>query len=1140
MSAIRFAMRAAVALSVAAALCGCPSKSGTQGGGNEQPAPAKVTMTDAEAIEINNRGLGLMGQFDYDDALPEFQKVVEARPDLVDVKVNLMIATFNRQLDGDEANAIEMAKAILDADPQNARAHYCLGLLLYRAGQLDQAAEHYQESLRLGPGDAYAMYSVAQCMEQQGHLEAALKLYDEAITIDPLLRSSYLRASQVNRRLGNEEAANDLLMGFERLATNPQSRLIESKYTRMGPKAEAVAILTGAQPAKPLPDGPVFADGDLIRTAPAWNESRTYDAGQAGNVTVCDINGDAIPDLFFAGAKTPISLAEYDAIGNVVLLGTANGTFSLALDHPLANVPCVTAALWGDLDNDGLVDAYFCRNGLNQLWMQIAKGEWADRTEDFGVAGDDVLTVDGALIDADHDGDLDILLIQAAGKNELLNNNRDGTFRAIGADTGIAGDGMPSIGWVAADFDQQRDLDVFIIKQEPPNELFLNDRGWAYRTDDKFAGLINENIDAAVAADVDADGQVEIYVLSQEDAVSEWRPDERGVWMKERSTDPPKAFGPVPPMIAVIDVDGDGVLDCVHSTAHGWRAIHLGANNWGEVMFEASEPVDTRLVGLAPVASADGKGYSMVGVRSGAPPIVWNPGSGRHQFIPIMLSGGDDPGQSMRSNASGIGTRIAARVGDQWTVINNIRQSSGPGQSLQPLMIGLAGHDKIDFVQLDWPDGLFQTELALDSHEVTTIAEKQRQVSSCPVLFAWDGEKFRFITDLLGVGGMGYMVAPGEYAPPRPWERLLLPDDVLRPRDGKFAIKLSEPMEEACYLDAVHLSAVDLPPGWRVTVDERMGISEPFPTGDLLFYRESRVMSPTEAVNDRGEHVLSTVRFADLKAAPVGEHDHRFIGRLVEEHVLTLTFDDAIDAGEGEPVLLIDGWIEYPYSQTMFAAWQANAMYAAPTIESRSPGSEWVTVYEQVGYPAGMPRQMALPLGRMKLPAGATELRIRTNQEIYWDRIAIAYAEPCPEARVTKLELHASELRESGYARRSNGPQALPMYDYEDRSPFFDMRRQAGFYTHVGPVEPLVAAADGAMAIFGPGEEVHAEFASPTAQLPAGWTRAIVLDAFGWCKDMDLYTDQGETLAPLPTVDDPAENLNDLHRQFNTRFLSGY
>ena len=57
-----------------------------------------------------------------------------------------------------------------------------------------------------------------------------------------------------------------------------------------------------------------------------------------------------------------------------------------------------------------------------------------------------------------------------------------------------------------------------------------------------------------------------------------------------------------------------------------------------------------------------------------------------------------------------------------------------------------------------------------------------------------------------------------------------------------------------------------------------------------------------------------------------------------------------------------------------------------------------------------------------------------------------------------------------------------------------------------GPVNELLSEADDALAIIGPGEEVHLEFALPETELREGWTRCVVLESVGWCKDMDLYT----------------------------------
>jgi len=414
------------------------------------------------------------------------------------------------------------------------------------------------------------------------------------------------------------------------------------------------------------------------------------------------------------------------------------------------------------------------------------------------------------------------------------------------------------------------------------------------------------------------------------------------------------------------------------------------------------------------------------------------------------------------------------------------------------------------------------------------ITETQRQLSSCPVIFAWNGEEFVFVSDVLGVGGMGYAIGPGQYSTPRPRENFLLPDGLLRAKDQRYQLKIAEPMEENAYLDAARLAVYDLPPDWRMVLDERMGISGPEPSGKALFYR--RELLPVGVVNDRGEDVLQSVLERDAVAAPVGRLDPRFIGRLQDEHVLTLEFPQPLDSNSGTPLLVIDGWVEYAYSQTNFAAWQAGAAFEAPTLEA-FVGGEWQMVMEQFGYPAGMPRRMSLPLAN--LPQGTSSLRLRTNMQIYWDRIAIAYAEDLPGHKKQLLPVTAATLRKTGFAKRSNLDQFRPHYDYADQNPFWDTRYMAGYYTRLGPVEELVTATDDTMAIIGPGEEIHLEFiaAAPT---PSGWQRFFVLETNGWAKDMDLFTRDGETVGPLPSTGKPEAIRDSLHARYNTRYQSGY
>ena len=169
----------------------------------------------------------------------------------------------------------------------------------------------------------------------------------------------------------------------------------------------------------------------------------------------------------------------------------------------------------------------------------------------------------------------------------------------------------------------------------------------------------------------------------------------------------------------------------------------------------------------------------------------------------------------------------------------------------------------------------------------------------------------------------------------------MLPDNALAARDGRYALVIGEPMEEVAYLDRAALTVYDLPPGWRMALDERKAIAGPVPTGAPIFFRHERL--PHRVVNDRGQDVTARPRVADLVAAPPGAVDRRFIGRT-EPHAVTIEFEAPIDRGPGEPVLLIDGWVEYPYAQTVFAAWQAGAPYLAPTLEARDNHGRWQVV----------------------------------------------------------------------------------------------------------------------------------------------------------------------------------------------------
>jgi Flp pilus assembly protein TadD len=1113
----------------AIAFAGCGGSSSTPKGGDGTAAVNRARELDAEAIAKINRGVGILGKFDYSPAVDAFQEVANQYPNHPLVKVNLAIALLNRDQNGEKA--LPILAEVLAADPNHLAARYCTGLLLVHAGKLQEALPHFQKVVEGDPNDAFAAYFYAQCLEVESS-DKALEWYRKAAALDPYLKSAFYRTAQIARQRGNAEEAAEMLKAFSRLDNNPQARLVEMKYSRMGPKAEAVGVDESRPSAPARPDGPVFKDPvPLVADANVtWN---TFADHRAASITACDIDGDGRLDLFIADA-----IVNHPQLHNAVIVGQADGTFKLDMDHPLAKVSAVRAALWGDVDNDGRHDVYLCRKGPNQLWRQVEANRWQDVTESTKTAGGDFDTVDGMLLDADHDADLDIFLVNANGPWELLNNNRDGSFRPLAKERGIAGDGRPGRTALVVDFDRDRDADVVLVHAAPPHALYANNRLWDYQPATGFKLLQSTEIAAIAPGDADADGQVEFYTLGPA-GLQCWRQNDKGDWQATTLSTDITAAGKRAAQLAIQDVDGDGAADLITPKGDGWQAVRLADSRASSAagvtpLFSA----EVALAGWTLAVADPATGPVIVGMPPGKAPLLWPAGPGRHTFASFSLSGTEEQGKT-RSNRSGVGTKTAVRFGSRWSVRLGVRSDSGPGQSLQPWTVGLGGADKADFVRLDWSDGVMQTELDVPAGKLTRITEHDRMPTSCPILFVWDGTCHRFVTDLLGVGGLGYFVEPSQYATPDPTENVLLPPGMLAPRDGRFVLKLVEPSEELTYLDSARLVSYDLPPGWKMTLDERLGLQPPLPTGRPVFFRTEFV--PILAANQNGDDVTRAIAQPDFCAAPIPELDQRFVGRTEQEHVLTLTFAEPIDQSRGEPILVADGWVEFPYSQTLFAAWQANAKYAAPTIEAQTPDGRWVRLLAEFGYPGGMPRQMSVALPG--LPAGVKSLRLRTNLQIYWDALRVVFAEPCPEARIQALPLVSAQVHDIGFVARQTLEQHRPEVDYDERWPIADARDPAGFYTRVGPMAEMVTETDGALAIFGPGEEVHFEFVAPSNEIAPQWSRWLVLETVGWCKDMDLYTHTGETVEPLPgRPADPAQasRRDELHRRYNVRYQSGY
>jgi hypothetical protein len=161
---------------------------------------------------------------------------------------------------------------------------------------------------------------------------------------------------------------------------------------------------------------------------------------------------------------------------------------------------------------------------------------------------------------------------------------------------------------------------------------------------------------------------------------------------------------------------------------------------------------------------------------------------------------------------------------------------------------------------------------------------------------------------------------------------------------------------------------------------------------------------------------------------------------------------------------------------------------------------------------------MLIELGRR---AQIKKYRLRTNLEIYWDRLAVAERVSVSPA-VTRVQPLSADLVYHGFSQttspRGESPET-PMYDrLWNITPRW--RDLEGFYTRFGSVKALLAAVDDRYVIMNAGDELQLRFAEQPV-VKAGWRRDFVLVGDGWEKDGDYNTGFSQTVLPLPSHDRP-------------------
>ena len=250
--------RAAFVFAGCALLIGCgerreaaQTKSATKPTATAASSDGIPTDRIGAVIAANDRGLGLMEQYEYSDAVAAFRKVRELAPGWNPGSINLAIAILNfrgaqaAKSEEEFGEALGLLGDVLKRDPGNLHAHFCRGLILNslqdpsHPERLGQAHDDFRFVTEHDPRDSHAwlkfgdtLLDPASVGQPGGPRAAGPKQASEIIEV-------YTKALECNPYL--VPALYKLMMAYGWKGERERAKAVQELWTRLNPERNAAA-----------------------------------------------------------------------------------------------------------------------------------------------------------------------------------------------------------------------------------------------------------------------------------------------------------------------------------------------------------------------------------------------------------------------------------------------------------------------------------------------------------------------------------------------------------------------------------------------------------------------------------------------------------------------------------------------------------------------------------------------------------------------------------------------------------------------------------------------------------------------------------------------------------------------------------
>ncbi|MBT6006891.1 MAG: tetratricopeptide repeat protein, partial [Prolixibacteraceae bacterium] len=1097
--------------------------------------------TPASPEELNTTktlGLAYLEENQIEDAEAQFLKLVDLDPDEVLGYANLGIVYLRM---GKYQEAEEWLNEAIKMDPNDPDIRLILAKVYEMANKSEKAINELEKGISFSPGHVKSLYSLTELYSSFTDEESINKLqkYTEELienapgNIVPRLNliEILIRKKLSDEALEQLEKLQKIFPQFPMEAIEYHDKTIAALQTGNNEEATVsfmvfhnylkvtspfqAGILELKGPGGSLIGSPVITFDQQRGEVQTGDWQTLLDAIKFTDITTTagldfQQNPETSPQSNTSNNNMiPLSASDYDGDGDIDLSfgvfdsQTKNYKFHL-FNNEWGKFRDVTeetgirhqgkdiSSKFADYDNDGFPDLYIVRNGFNILYKNNGDGTFTDVTKKAKV-GDENIGNKSLFFDFDHDGDLD-LYVTMPGANQLYRNNSDGTFLEQAKESNTSGLDIFSPDAEFGDFDDDGDIDLFVVNYDAPNILYSNQRQGIFKDITETSGLGNEIGSSSVTVgDYNNDGFLDLFITSSVAGKSKlYRNQGDGSFkIDETSNDLAQTLQNVQVKDATfLDFDNDGYLDLFvvgQSNTENGNGVFLYHNDKRGTYFVVENILPEDLKSGKEILTfdynEDGDLDVVITGLNGNIRLLRNDGGSNNHFVKMKLVGLRTG--SGKNNYYGIGAKVEIRSG-------NLYQSKVVTEP--NILFGLGPRAKADVIRILWTNGVPQNMFFPGTDQ--SLIEEQSLKGSCPFLYTWDGEKYVFVKDItwrsalgmpLGIMGEDKMTKYASSAPSVDY--IKIPGELLKPQNGKYKIQLTDELWETIYSDKIQLIALDHPDSVIVFVDERF---MPSPEPGYKLFQVGEKNFPVSATNKRGDNLLSFIT----------QKDDNYISTLkpTEFQGITELSELVLDLGEintNENLsLFLNGWL-FPSDASINAsiAQSGKIKLVSPYIQAINKKGEWETVVDNLSFPMGKDKTLVVDLSG-KILASDARIRIRTNMEIYWDYIFYSNENSLAPIHSNTLNPISADLHYRGFSRtfRKGGRYGPHWFDYQSVSTEPKWRDLVGNYTRYGDVLPLLLEADDKYVVKNAGDETTLEFdAESLPKLPKGWKRDFLI-----------------------------------------------